>query len=201
MALTAADYKANLQGLLPHGPAWPSGEDTALADLLDGLAQELARVDRRADDLLSESDPRTTYEMLLDWEGAAGLPDACWMLSLLSGNSIGTRKAALLARWTGLGGQSKAYFIDLAEKLGYPGTTITEYKAMTCGSVCTDSLNTSTVGWCYTWRLNLPETRISVMECTGSCADHLRDWGDDIIECVVRKFRPAHTHVIFAYGG
>lgn len=199
MALTASDYLSNLQALLPSGPAWPRESDASLTKMLDGIAQELARIDARCDDVLNESDPRTAYEMLADWEEAAGLPDACWVL--LSGTSVATRRAALLARWTGLGAQNVAYFCDLAARLGYPNATVTEYKPASCISDCTAPLNTASAGWPYAWRLNLEETRVTNMDCTGSCTDSLRDWGDDILECVIRKLRPAHTHVIFAYGG
>lgn len=198
MALSANDYLLALQGLLPQGPAWPRADDAPLTELLNGLAQELARIDQRCDDLLEQSDPRTTYEMLADWEGMAGLPDACW--ALLGSNPVAARRAALVMRLTGQGGQSAAYFISIANMLGYADASVTEFMPMTCQSVCTAPLNTASAGWPYLWQINLPETRVTVMDCTGACTDSLRDWGDDVLECVIRKNRPAHTTVRFSYG-
>lgn len=195
MALSAADYLAQLQALLPVGDAWPRDPDATLSKLLAALAEELARVDQRAEDLLNEADPRTTYELLADWERVAGLPDPCTP----AGASIEERRLSLVQRLTMLGGASAEYFIALAAALGYPGATVTEYRPMTCISDCNDSLNPPP-DWPHTWRLNLPETRIVPMTCVSSCASHLRTWGDSTIECVVRRLKPAHTHVLFAYG-
>ncbi len=198
MALSANDYREQMQGLLPQGPAWPRADDAPLTKLLDGLAQELARVDASGDDLLNESDPRLAYETLSDWERVAGLPDRCWMT--FYSNSVASRRDALLMRLTGLGGQSPGYFATLAVMLGYTDVSVTEYTPMTCASSCNASLNTASVGWPFTWTLSLPIDRIAVMPCNGACTDSLRDWGDDILECVIRKLRPAHTTVLFSYG-
>lgn len=199
MALSANDYLEQLQGLLPTGAAWPTEPTTALTKLLTGLAQELARVDARADNMLEESDPRTAYETLLDWEVDAGLPDQCWIL--YGGTSVESRRAALLMRITSRGGQSVSYFIGLAALLGYPNASITEYLPMTCSSNCNAYLNTATAGWAYAWTMKLPTSRITVMTCGSACSDPLRDWGDDILECVIQRYRPAHTTVLFSYGG
>lgn len=198
MALSDDAYRQMLSELLPSGPAWPRESDAALMKLLDGLAQELARIDARLDDLLSESDPRTAYEMLAAWEENAGLPDACWIL--LDDNSISARRMRLLLRMTGLGGQSPSYFVELAEKLGYANVSFEEYEPMSCVSACDVSLNTEDEGWPFVWKLKLPEISVSVMNCISACTDSLRSWGDEVLECIVRKFRPAHTTVFFAYG-
>ena len=69
------DYVDALAALLPTGPAWPREYDSTL----DGaarrpVAQIWGDVDGRAADLLEiESDPRTTTELLPDWEAAYGL--------------------------------------------------------------------------------------------------------------------------------
>ena len=198
MALSASDYRDQLQGLLPAGPAWPTDDASALTKLLNGLAVELARVDTRADDMLAESDPRTAYETLADWEIDAGLPDACWIL--YGGTSVASRRAALVMRLTSRGGQSPAYFTGLAGLLGYPSASIAEFMPMTCVSPCNASLNTASVGWPHTWRLQLPTARVTVMTCDSACNDPLRDWGDDALECVIRRYRPAHTTVQITYG-
>jgi|GEM_PF-2742733 len=77
MGLTADDYLALCQNLLPSGPAWPRESDAFVTRLLDAWAQELARIDARVDALIEEADPRTTSELLDDWEREYGLPDEC----------------------------------------------------------------------------------------------------------------------------
>lgn len=193
--MTSADYLAQLQALLPQGFAWPRQADAALTKLLLAWAAELARIDGRAGDLIEEADPRTTYELLADWERVAGLPDPCSPAAA----SIEERRLSLVQRLTMLGSASRQYFIDLAAALGYPGASVTEYRPFTCVSECEDSLNPPP-DWPHTWRLNLPETRITPMTCTSACDASLRSWGDFTIECVVRRLRPAQTHVLFAYG-
>ena len=197
MGLTATDYRDQLQALTPFGPAWPRDEGAALTALLDGLSQELARVDARALNLVDESDPRLTYEMLTDWERAAGLPDACWIL--WNGSTTASRRAALVQRLTSVGGQSRAYFIAQAAALGYAGATITEFTPVACGSVCTAPLNTASAGWPWAWRITLPLLTVTVMRCADSCADAIRTWGDDVVECVLQRLRPAHTTLQIAY--
>lgn len=195
MALTAAEYLAQLQALLPPGAAWRRDAGSALTELLAALAEELAHIDQRVDALLAESDPRTTYELLADWERVAGLPDPCTPADA----SIEARRLSLVQRLTMLGGASRQYFIDLAAALGYPGATVTEFRPFTCASECEDSL-TQAPDWPHTWQLNLAETRITNMTCVSACNAALRAWGDFTIECVVRRLRPAQTHVLFAYG-
>lgn len=199
MALKAEYYYRSLQKHLPQGAAWPSDDDTPLNKLLLGLAQELARIDTRGHDLLREADPRTTYEMLSDWETAAGLPEECWLN--FATDLTETRRTALLMRVLQEGGQSKAYFLKIAAILGYPNATITERVAASCTSSCAGSLNTATAGWPFVWQLNLPATLITVATCTGSCQSVLREWGDDILECVMNRLKPAQTHIVFSYGG
>lgn len=194
MALTEQDYASQLADLLPVGAAWPREPDSKLARLLAGLAVEFARVDARGDELLAESDPRTTYELLSEWERVEGLPDEC----TVPGGSAAARREALLSRLTGIGGQSRAYFISIAAALGYPGATITEFRPFHCQSACDDSLDPDP--WRFVWQLNLP-TAVNVRYMTAeSAADGaLGEWGDTTLECVINRLKPAHTIVQFVY--
>jgi len=107
MGVIATDYLAQLQALLPPGPAWPKGADASLTKMLTGLAQELARVDDRALQLVEEVDPRTTAELFIDWERVAGLPDAC-VTAFAGDQTTAQRRASLVGRLATLGGQSAA---------------------------------------------------------------------------------------------
>ncbi len=191
MLATTDDYYALLLGLRPTGPAWPADDDQ-----LRAIADGLARAHNRALGLAEESDPRTTSEMLADWERNAGLPDECTGLA----ETLEGRRLRLVQQLTARGGQSPAYFIGLAETLGIPGATVTEFRPLTCDSACDDSLDSDP--WCHVWRLDVAIEPIVTEFMAGSaCTAPLRSWGDRGLECVIRRLRPAHTHVLFGYTG
>lgn len=194
MGLVTKDYLQQLQALLPQGPAWPTSDEAVITKLLESWATELARVDARIEDLISEADPRETSELLGDWERLAGLPDACVTIA----QSIEQRRAALVSKLTSLGGQSRTYFINLAASMGYADAKIDEYKPMTCIDDCNDALYSAPDR--FFWTINLPSTSgIFIMNCNSTCVDALQAWGDEAIECRINKYKPAHTTAIFAY--
>ncbi len=195
MGMTAAYYLSQLQKLLPRGPAWPTEDEAALTKLLHAFADELARVDARAEDLVEEADPRTTAELLSDWERAFGLPDPC----ASTPDTTSERLAALVAKVTNVSGQSPRFYIDLAASLGYT-ITITEFKPFVAGGEAGDELTNG--DWIFAWQANAPETSITAFVAgDGTAGDPLRDWGNDLLECALTRLKPAHTNVLFAYGG
>lgn len=197
MAVTTQENLQQLLGLLPRGPAWPREPGTVLYLQLENFAEELARINVRIIDMLNEADPRTTYELLADWERVAGLPDPCVTADNLT---VEQRLAALVAKITMRGGQSRQYFIDLAASLGYPGATIDEFLPMTCEDDCDDAL------WSeddiFTWQINLPsDGALFIATCDSPCDTPLQSFGDEAIECRINRLKPAHTTVIYAYVG
>lgn len=195
MAVTAQENLQQLLALLPPGPAWPREPGTVLFAQLENYADELVRINARIIDLVNESDPRTTYELLGDWERVAGLPDPCVVSDNLT---VAQRQVALTAKITMRGGQSRRYFIEMAYSMGYPGATIDEFLPMTCNDTCNDAL------WSaddvFVWQINLPYTGATfVADCNSPCDVPLQSWGDEAIECRINRYKPAHTSVIFAY--
>jgi uncharacterized protein YmfQ (DUF2313 family) len=123
------DYAQAFLRFLPQGQAWPRDSGGVLFGVCDGLSQYWGFVDGRAGDLLErESDPRQTVELLPDWERNWGLPDPCYA----EPQTVGQRQLALVMRMTLEGGQSRAFFIDIAAQIGY-SITITEYRTFVCG--------------------------------------------------------------------
>lgn len=195
LARTEAAYAAQLASLLPQGILWERGADPTMDRLLLWMARELARIDQRIADLLREADPRETVEMLPDWEAEVGLPDPC---SGPASTSAG-RRAEVLQRLRMQGGASRAYFIALAETLGYQGATITEFRPFTARSACREAVTAP--AWWWTWRLNImAEFTIRRFTARSAASEPLRAWGDDALECIVRRLKPAHTHVLFSYA-
>lgn len=195
MALSAAQYRQQLQALLPPGPAWSRARDAKLTKVLDALAAELARIDQRAEDLLNEIHPLTARELLSERERECGLPDPC--LSVATG--IDERRRRLHQRLIWRGGQSRPFYIALLATLGYPGATITEFRPMRVTSKCNAAVNGG--GWCFAWRVNVPvEADVKVLKVTGRCNEPLAAWGDPGIYCLLNRHKQAHTDVFVSYG-
>ena len=193
---TAAEYREQLKALLPPGQAFPRDPGTTLHDLLDGMSIELSRLDARSEVLPAEANPSTTNELLTDWERIADLPDKC---SGMLEQTLQGRKKALLTKLTSTGGQSPAYFIELAASLGYT-VTITEYRPFRAGwSAAGDALTNG--DWVFTWLIRAPEVSVTSFRAGLSAAgERLRTWGNDTLECKLNQLKPAHTIAIFAYG-
>lgn len=196
MGMTGQQYAEQLDALLPQGLAWPRESDARMRALTRALADEFARVDARGDDLMREALPSTTVEMLADWERAAGLPDSC----VPEGQTLQERRNALLSRLAGTGGQSREFFVALAAHLGFT-ITITEFRPFRAGvSAAGDALTND--DWQYAWRVNAPAVTIISFRAGASAAgEPLRKWGNQLLECVLNRVKPAHTVLLFGYGG
>ena len=214
------DYATALGNLLPYGQAWPREPESVLVRTLNGLANYWGFVDARAADLLEqESDPRKTIELLPDWERNWGLPDPCFKSAL----TIDQRHQMLLFKMTLMGGQSRQFFIDIADWLGYK-ITITEYSPFMAGiSQAGDTIGE--IGWAdypghhpevvdYRWRIGPPEMRfywtvhvtnapLTWFRCGAGEAgvDHHLEIGyAQDLECLLRRWKPAHTDIVFDYS-
>lgn len=177
MGTLTASYTELLLRLMPRGPAWAQGADSRLRQLLSGLAAELARVDERAQDLLAESYPGSTSELLVDWERVTGLPDPC--VGELEG--LAQRRAAVLARLGTLAEQRPDFYVSLAATLGFQ-VSVGEFATAHCGTaVCTDPIG---AGYAYAWEIVVDGTYEPPAER---------------LECALRRIAPAHTTLIFRY--
>jgi len=229
-----SDYAQAFLALLPTGPAWPRHAWSTLAQTVFGLADYWGFVDGRAADLLEiESDPRTTVELLPDWERSFGLPDPCYAEPL----SVYDRQVALVQRMTILGGQSRQFFIDAAAQIGYT-ISITEYRPFMvgidrCGDnrvigdgtylrdefghAIVDPLGHPVANGVlseypyvlgppdnrYYWTVHVQNARLSWFRCgSGQCGvdPHLRIGLATDLECLLNRWKPAHTEIIFDYA-
>lgn len=193
MARTANAYAHQLEALLPPGALWRLEADSKLRAFMVALAQELVRVDVRADSLINESDPRTLSETLPEWEAMLGLPDPCVSFDQTTAERI----AGVLSKYVAQGGQTTAYFIEVAAALGFT-ITITEFTPFTVGSVC--SMPIYGAAWAYAWQVNAPLQSAEYFTVADSVDDPLGWWSNQILECVMRRLKPAHTSVLFAYA-
>jgi uncharacterized protein YmfQ (DUF2313 family) len=192
--MDAESYLRQLQALLPPGAAWPREDSATLTQTLWALAAEFARVDGRAATLRDEADPLTTFELLIDWERAFGLPAPC-----MDGVSqtLQQRRNALVAQVTGIGDQSRQYFIDLAASAGF-SISITEFEPWNVGM----AVNLPIYGtlWRFAWQVNAPETTVEQFTVLSGVGEALQSWGNELLECLISRLKPAHTTVLFAYS-
>lgn len=193
---TAAEYKEQLKLLLPPGHAFPRDPGTNIDALLDGLSIELARSDEHGTRLTLDANPLSTSSLLVDWERVAGLPDTC--AGALE-ETIQGRRNALVAKLSGTGGQSPAYFITLAQALGYT-ISIQEFRPFRAGRSAAGNLLTNGA-WVFAWMVHAPSVTVIAFRAGRSAAgEPLRSWGNDALECKLNQLKPAHTILLFAYG-
>jgi uncharacterized protein YmfQ (DUF2313 family) len=191
---SADDYLQQLINLTPAGSAFPTENESNWVQLLSAIAQTCARIDANAILLLNESFPDTTTQLLPNWERVAGLPDECSEL----GDTYEIRRLNLIAKLTSRGGQSRAYFIEIAAALGYT-ITITEFSPFRVSySAVGDPLYDET--WYFAWQVNSALNTITYFRAGRSGAgEPLRSWGNTRLECIMNKYKPAHTVLQFAY--
>lgn len=190
------DYRAQMGALLPPGPAWELGALPELDAVIAGLAPEFARLDARVEDLIAELVPSGVRELLPDWERVLGLPDPC----LGGEGSFAERRAEVVRRFGEVGRQDALYFVEIARKLGYPDAWVEEHRAPRFGRSRFGVSRFGTRRQQFLWTFHLGLRR------PGGARFGVTQWGErfganpnNIIECIVRRYRPAHTHVFFEY--
>jgi uncharacterized protein YmfQ (DUF2313 family) len=190
----ASDFTSMLIKLFPWGKLFNFESGSELFQTATAIAQELARVYQRGQDLIEEFYPNTALETLPDWETMLGIPDAC---SPTLPDSITARQALITQKFTAMGGQSLQYFIDLATTLGFSGATITEFNVLQAGFSAGDLVNSD--AWAYTWQLNLPLGSQTFFVAGSNAGDSLALWESSTAECTIQRTSPGHTIVLFAY--
>lgn len=192
-------YVQQLTSLLPTGQAWNTEPGSNLMAMLRVFAAELAQLHGRADRIMIEALPSSTFDLLEDWEKAAGLPDSCSPLA----DTRPERIDALVSKIKRLGGQSPQFFIDLAESLGYE-IEITEFRPFLCGiNHCGTDHLTEGHDIRFIWYVTVLNAKLLYLRCgEGTIDQRLLDFRQaDDLACVLMKLKPAHTELIIGYEG
>jgi uncharacterized protein YmfQ (DUF2313 family) len=188
-------YKQQLIALSPQGLAWNTQKGSDYRALLTTFAEGLARVDGFIKTYFEELDPRTATNLLPEWERLLGLPDSC----SVSNPTLQQRREAAHSKYIMRGGQSEAYFIELAKTLGY-NITITTYRTFIAGlSRCGDKLNPASMR--FTWRVNVPGNKtLRFKTGTSAVGEKLLTIASATeLECIFNKLKPSHTNLLFNY--
>jgi uncharacterized protein YmfQ (DUF2313 family) len=149
----------------------------------------------RSNYLLVDAFPGTTYELLPEWELTLGLPDPC----AGEAPSVQVRRQQVAARLSSAGGQSAAYYIGFAQRLGY-GITVTNYAPFRCGQ-STAGQQLGNQDWFFTWSINaVLNTVVRFAAGQSAAGDPLASWGNQVLECEMSAAAPAHTILQFHYA-
>ena len=191
---SAADFASAMVALMPPGLAWPRDPLATQYQTISGLAPTYQRSTARANRLLIDAFPTTAIELLTEWESSVGLPDS--QVGQLS--TIQQRQAAVGTRIASAGGQSAAYYIGYAARLGYT-VTVTCYTPFRMGQ---QSMGQPLGGpeWAHTWSINAPLQTLTPFSMGVSfMSEPLQAWGNTLLQVELGEVKPAHTILQFHY--
>lgn len=201
-------YEALLRRLFPQGWAWEQDDASILGLLLKALSCEPARVEIRAFDFLREMHPLETFEMLDNWERMLGIPDECTPDVALS---LFERRVRVLQKLTTGGGQTPEFFKLIASQLGYDISVLDvknfrpfQVGISSVGEPLTNSVDANgdptEAGWAYAFQVVAPAEYVRYFQVGQSTVgDPLVYAENATLECVIRRFAPAHVTVLFAF--
>ena len=180
MSRDAAAYATQLGQLLPPGRALPRDPSSQMGALLLAFGDEFARLDARCDDLIEEIDPRTTEELLPDWEQMVGLPDP----AIPAPVTIDDRRSALIAKLLSRGDPRPAAFIAIAAAYGVGASIRTHVPFAGDVGAGDDPVYEAVDRFWWEMILTVPEGTAEPMVA---------------LEHFIRRAAPDHTYVTFVY--
>lgn len=168
------DYENLLVKLLPTGMAWVGDRIKALSK---SYAPECSRADTMIQSLFSESLPSTATECISEWETLVGITSE-------SSVDLATRRQNVIARLNAIGGQSKAYFLNIITSLGYSATITDDFPVLRAGFRAGDLAYDS--DWLFAFRVAVITSNQTIAQ--------------ERIEPLILKLKPAHTVCFFTYS-
>lgn len=180
------DNSAVIKALMPLKLGTVSNEDIALE------GQELDAEETRQNGILLEMFPDTSTQMLSWWERVYGLAP-------VANATIQQRQSAVVQAVAAKGGLSRAYFIALAQALGFT-ITITEIQPFMAGiSRAGDILYDENA--MFIWLVVVTAIQQYYFRSGQSSAGEPLGAPNEntIITSLFNKLKPAHTYVMFQY--
>ena len=132
-------------------------------------------------------------ELLPEWESTLGLPDPC------AGQqpTVLARRAQVVARLTGIGGQSVAYYVAQASSLGY-SITVQQFAPSRFGRPFGSPFGN--VDWAYAWQVTVAQYTVNQFRFgTDAFGEPFASWGSTVLQCELLASKPAHTILNFQY--
>ncbi|MFT8354121.1 MAG: YmfQ family protein [Gluconobacter japonicus] len=189
---SASDFRSALLRLLPKGAIWSREAGGLSYQLSDVWAQTFARNSQRAINLLVDSFPATTTELLQEWQKTLGLPDLC------AGDNptLEQQRSQVVSRLTDSGGSSIAYYIAFAKGLGRD-ITITEFSSSRFGKKFGGKFGGE--AWNHVWQVNVAAFTVARLKFGDVFGSAFSSWGNTVLQCELTSRKPAHTVLIFNY--
>lgn len=191
--LRAGDFLRAFMSLLPRGRVWSRDVSSVQSRALLGLVTIYEDSTARANQLLVDAFPGSTYELLPEWELTLGLPDPC----AGPAPTIQARRAQVVARLTAAGGQSIPYFTGLAKSLGYE-VTVTQFMPSRFGKRFGTPFGG--VDWAHAWQINAPTFTVNRLRFGDSFGSPFSYWTNNVLQCELQSVKPAHTVLNFSYS-
>jgi len=207
-------YVELIKNLFPRGLVWQFLEQPTISSEIQATATEFCRVDDRAEKLIDvEADPRIADETLEQWETMVGLPDECTP----EGITVEERRNAVVQRLTIEGSLSKNFYEKIGDDLGFDITVEPRLPFRAGLSRAGDALynNKNEIfragdragtalrewGWQYYFNVDQPATSITEFRAGfGRAGDPLVTFSNPLLECTIRKLKPAHAGVTFTFS-
>lgn len=193
MAITVKDIAQQLKALLPRGDLWAAliQPDTDFSDLLIALSAETFRVYSRTNDLLTEADTRSTYELLSRWEEQTGI-------QALPSATVNARQLELSIRERELLDDTPATIEATAIYAGFLNPKVTEFQAHTIDSGVDAPL--CHPDWRFIIKLTVTPTEFVAFDVDSAVDEHLGVEPDiGYLETLIKQVKPAHTEIFFEY--
>jgi len=164
---------------------------TKLFSFLRGLASEFQRVEQFLSDLPSELDPRTTVNLIEEWERNVGIPDSCIPIA----STIEQRRANVVLKLTALGAQTEQDFVELATLLGFEITIVRPSEEFV-PPYDVPFIPEDGTAVRFTWIIrganivkDVPPYAVPFIPEEGSA--------ENILQCLFNKLKPANTLLLF----
>jgi len=194
MSRAASTIQQSIRTKWPKGYAAPR-ECGVMDALYGGFGAALADGESQTEKLFVEIHPREAEALLTDFERVLG-PDPCGRDK--QEQSLTQRQRRAHQRWIATGGQSIPYFIEIARNLGSEIEVEEFWPSVANSMVSGDALIPE--GEQFVWLVKLklinPDWFITGRN---EAWDSLFTFENSDIECVLRRLKPAHTTLIFAY--
>lgn len=214
MANAVDKYLKVISDLLPNGKAW---EHVKCSPLIKGMSYEFARFEERVRHFLgSELDPRLSVELLPDWEALLGIPDECTP----ENQTIERRQEQVVQKLTAQGGIDAAYYEFVGSQLGFAievlntpdfrvgisrvGQELTNHEPLnsTLFRVGINRVGTQLrlYGWRFYFIVKVPASELEQFRVGAKrVGDRLVETGNELVECTIKKLKPAHVGVVFRF--
>ncbi len=184
-------YTKLLKQLLPPKSYNPLAKNLHTSLAMEGMT--LDRVFEHCRTVAGALDPFRHQEWRPLWEQVYGVPGTCFTNDMPYQERLHLLALAFQER---LGG-SKEWFSRIAALLGYT-IDIKEHKSFKVGSFVGEQLTNNF--WLYVFVIKTKGN--SAKRFRASCSksgESIAQWGNTLLECIINKYKPAHTCVYFAY--